>query len=211
MTIRTITYNPETHRLVPIEPSEEMLRKATKVDLGKDCDEKGICINLYQVIIAAAPQPEQVESEPVAYYTNQGNWPRIVLAIDGNSDGYETPLYASPQPDRTAELTAERDAALDTIASYKQQLSVLAILSQYPPLYEELRSVIDGGSESMDHAQAVQEVKDLQSEITTLKAALKVARDALDTCQWYSPGGCWLLDPDKVEEALAKINEVLKP
>ena len=34
------------------------------------------------------------EQEPVAYYTCQGNWPRIVLAIDGNSDGYETPLYA---------------------------------------------------------------------------------------------------------------------
>lgn len=32
--------------------------------------------------------------EPVAYYTCQGNWPRIVLAIDGNADGYETSLYA---------------------------------------------------------------------------------------------------------------------
>ena len=32
--------------------------------------------------------------EPVAYYTCQGNWPRIALAIDGNYDGYEIPLYA---------------------------------------------------------------------------------------------------------------------
>ena len=63
--MKTITYNPETHVLVPREPSEEMLRKAIKVDLGKDCDEKGICINLYQVMLAAAPQPEQVDIDPV--------------------------------------------------------------------------------------------------------------------------------------------------
>ena len=64
--MKTITYNPETHVLVPREPSEEMLRKATKVDLGKDCDEKGICINLYQVMLAAAPQPEPVDVDPMA-------------------------------------------------------------------------------------------------------------------------------------------------
>ena len=54
--MKTITYNPETHVLVPREPSDEMLRKAIKIDLDKDCDEKGICINLYQVMLAAASQ-----------------------------------------------------------------------------------------------------------------------------------------------------------
>ena len=104
--MKTITYNPETHVLVPIEPSDEMLRKAIKIDLGKDCDEKGICINLYQVMLAAAPQPElnhnwcvgcspdtcsgcgagPVESEPVAYYNltdiaervRAGEWRKFV-------------------------------------------------------------------------------------------------------------------------------------
>lgn len=59
--MKNIIYNPETHALVPREPSDEMLRKAIKIDLGKDCDEKGICINLYQVMLAAAPQPEPVD------------------------------------------------------------------------------------------------------------------------------------------------------
>ena len=35
--------------------------------------------------------------EPVAFYTSQGNWPRIVLAADGNADGYEVPLYAKKE------------------------------------------------------------------------------------------------------------------
>ena len=45
------------------------------------------------------------EVEPVAYYTCKGNWPRVVLAIDGNYDGYEVPLYAAPTKRRP--LTGE--------------------------------------------------------------------------------------------------------
>ena len=111
--MKTITYNPETHVLVPREPSEEMLCKATKVDLGKDCDEKGICINLYQAMIAAAPQPEPVESEPVAmvdHHCEGGiNW------YNGNDIKIKcgTALYTTPQPDRTAELEAALKVARD--------------------------------------------------------------------------------------------------
>ena len=37
---------------------------------------------------------KMVVGEPVAHYTTQGNWPRVVLDMDGNCDGYETPLHA---------------------------------------------------------------------------------------------------------------------
>jgi len=62
--IKTITYTPDTHALVPIEPSDEMLRKAIKIDLGKDCDEKGICINLYQVMLAGVRLERRVSRIP---------------------------------------------------------------------------------------------------------------------------------------------------
>lgn len=54
-------------QLVPVEPDEIMLDKAIKVDLAKDVDEKSICLNLYQTMIAASPEPELPEGlEPVA-------------------------------------------------------------------------------------------------------------------------------------------------
>ena len=135
--IKTFTIDDEKWRVVPVEPTDEMLDAAGSIAFAEEIKAD------YSAMIAAAPQPEPVESEPVAK----------VLFIDGLESNnlldcdlpVGTLLYTTPQPDRTAEL----------------------------------------------------------------EAALMVARDALDTCQWYSPGGCWLLDPDKVEEALAKINEVL--
>ena len=109
--MKTITYNPETHALVPREPSDEMLRKAIKIDLGKDCDEKGICISLYQVMLAAAPQPEP-----------NPNWCAGCSPDNCSCCGAEPVAYTTPQPDRTAELEQlrqrvaeledERDAAL---------------------------------------------------------------------------------------------------
>lgn len=130
--MKTITYNPETHVLVPREPSDEMLRKAIKIDLGKDCDEKGICINLYQVMLAAAPQPEPnpnwcagcspdncsgcgaepVESEPAMWVMKHIRSGDLAQAKPNQkalhpymwSDAF--PRYTTPQPDRTAELEA---------------------------------------------------------------------------------------------------------
>ena len=118
--MKATAYNPETHVLVPREPSEEMLCKATKVDLGKDCDEKGICISLYQAMIAAAPQPEPVESEPVAYrYCYQGH--EIGYSDKPQDEDipvtyyWQEPLYTTPQPDRTAELEAALKVARETL------------------------------------------------------------------------------------------------
>lgn len=48
--------------------------------------------------------------EPVAYYTCEGNWPRVVLAIDGNEGEYETPLYTTPP---TAQINQQFVNALE--------------------------------------------------------------------------------------------------
>lgn len=79
--MKTITYNPETHVLVLREPSEEMLQAALRVNMrhvidcindptkSKDIGSEETCKQTYRSryasMIAAAPQPEQVESEPV--------------------------------------------------------------------------------------------------------------------------------------------------
>lgn len=46
--------------------------------------------------------------------------------------------------------------------------------------------------------------------VAELEAVLRECRDALDACEWVSPGSCWFVDADKVESAIAKIDEVLK-
>ena len=66
----------------------EQLR-AKVAELEFIAEQRAIQIEDQQVIL------EKYQNlEPVAYYTCQGNWPRIALAIDGNYDGYEIPLYA---------------------------------------------------------------------------------------------------------------------
>ena len=111
--------------------------------------------------------------------------------------------------DEAAELI---DKLLSTVDSYKQQLSDMAVklsvATQYIAPYEELRAVIDGGSESMNHDDAVREVKDMQARIAQLEEALKVARDALkelspeETLGQHFSNNCSC-------NAINKINEVI--
>ena len=59
--MKTITYNPETHVLVPIEPTEEMFAAANKIDDEMYCggSQHGADIDqVYYAMIDAAPQPE---------------------------------------------------------------------------------------------------------------------------------------------------------
>ena len=72
--MKTITYNPETHVLVPREPSEEMLQAALRANMqhvidcindpakSKDIGSEETCKQTYRSryasMIAAAPQPE---------------------------------------------------------------------------------------------------------------------------------------------------------
>ena len=68
--MKTITYNPETHVLVPIEPSEEMFAAANKIDDEMYCggSQHGADIDqVYYAMIAAAPQPEPVDVGSVGW------------------------------------------------------------------------------------------------------------------------------------------------
>ena len=170
--MKTITYNPETHVLVPREPSEEMIKAGKDVFCDpSDCSEEAESNdyrNVFKGMIAAAPQPEPnpnwcagcspdncsgcgagpVDSEPAMWVMKHIRSGDLAQAKPNQKALHPYmlsdafPLYTTPQPDRTAEL----------------------------------------------------------------EAALKVARDALNTCT--HEGFC---DYDDATEALAKINEVLKP
>jgi len=75
------------------EPDETMCRECIHSNTYVDPQET---IELLRAKVAELEAKlEKYENlEPVAYYTCQGNWPRIALAMDGNYDGYEIPLYA---------------------------------------------------------------------------------------------------------------------
>lgn len=120
-----------------------MLRKAIKIDLGKDCDEKGICINLYQVMLAAAPQPEPnpnwcagcspdncsgcgaepVDSEPAMWVMKHIRSGDLAQAKPNQKALHprmwsQEHLYTTPQPDRVAELEAALKVARDGIDKF---------------------------------------------------------------------------------------------
>ena len=81
--MKTITYNPETHALVPREPSEEMLQAALRANMqhvidcindptkSKDIGSEETCKQTYRSryasMVAAAPQPEPVDVGSVGW------------------------------------------------------------------------------------------------------------------------------------------------
>ena len=62
--MKTITYNPETHVVVPREPSEEMLQAAA---FNYSSDEYTGFTSMYKAMLAAAPQPEPVDVGSVGW------------------------------------------------------------------------------------------------------------------------------------------------
>ena len=109
--MKTITYNPETHVLVPREPSEEMCDAATADSCWENMNPPPS--TAYRLMLAAAPQPEQVDVDPVGYvgYGDRVEWYK--------KPAPETDLYTTPQPDRVAELEAALKMAKDDIHSAK--------------------------------------------------------------------------------------------
>lgn len=122
--MKTITYNPETHVLVPIEPSEEMFNAGLTA-----MRDGAMCGRMYKAFIAAAPQPEPVESEPVYQIcmANSVSLSRAWIDVDeqtyhdaGLYEEYKLrALYTTPQPDRTAELEAALKAISTLLHEYK--------------------------------------------------------------------------------------------
>ena len=112
--MKTIAYNPETHALVPREPSQGM------IDAMPPVEEIGYWA-MYEAAIAAAPQPEQVKGEPVGYvdYGDRVEWYK--------KPAPETDLYTTPQPDRTAELEAALKVALAALKDFDYDKRMEAI------------------------------------------------------------------------------------
>ena len=101
--MKTITYNPETHVLVPREPSEEMQaameaqwEAGSYVDMAK---------REWGAAIAAAPQPEPVDVEPAMWVMKHIRSGDLTQAEPNQkalhpymwSDAF--PRYTTPQPE----------------------------------------------------------------------------------------------------------------
>ena len=184
--MKTITYNPETHALVPREPNPNWCAGCSP-DNCSGCGTEPV----YQVCMADS-------------VSLSGAWIDVDKQTYHDAGLYKEyklrPLYATPQPDRVAELEAETTKLkLDLLTSYGEA--------------EELSGKV---AELEDQIAVLQEQIDLQipagvmiaqmKRIAELEAALKKAREALDNC------AADYLHADSVltDSALATINEVLK-
>ena len=165
--MKTITYSLETHVLVPREPTRDMVIAGTHQRFRDSYDAEEDC---YRAMLAAAPQPEPVDIEPVIDLTHVA-YGRLVEAAS-NSKWIPKEYYAN-----------------DWISD-----CVDFLINGHPPA--------DAG------------------RVAELEKALKVAKDTIEAQQnglkWYQdayPDSISEADYEeatKVEEALAKINEVLK-
>lgn len=84
--MKTITYNPETHKLVPIEPTEEMLLAYTKC-----VTEAGFkwCRHQWATMLNAAPATEEAPEQETHYWICGNTYP---------CPDHETPVRLLKQP-----------------------------------------------------------------------------------------------------------------
>lgn len=87
-------------------------KKAFEEKFPRDHYHKHDMVLLRRGFQAACEWRDSQVGEPVAYYTCEGNWPRVVLASDGNFHGYETPLYTTPP---TAQINQQLVEALERL------------------------------------------------------------------------------------------------
>ena len=179
--MKTITYNPETHVLVPKGMMYELpeLPMPIKGKFSKDLFD-GVQMHQYAMryldeAIAAAPQPEPNPNWCAGCSPDNcsGCWNEHVVGID---QVHSDMIDAAPQPDRVAELEAETTKLkLDLLTSYE-------------------------------------EAEELSGKVAELEAALRKAKEAIralqcNTDDYYDSAREASKQGD---EALAKINEVLK-
>ena len=116
MTKILIEIDPETHVLVPIEPTRAMCSAALAFDNNKPLNDWGKIVSItyeetYSAMIAAAPQPEPVESEPVAEHELQDTRCECCGYMTYHREHMGCIRYSMPQPDRVT--TKESYVELD--------------------------------------------------------------------------------------------------
>ena len=135
--MKTITYNPETHALVPREPGLDITEPGWEAVDWEDIRSPSQLYLVWKAMLAAAPQPEPVDVGSVG-------WKHDCAALCANDielwidrcphcgkprhnhpptdDEYMpecvTALYTTPQPDRVAELEAALKAALAALKGF---------------------------------------------------------------------------------------------
>ena len=169
--MKTITYNPETHALVPIEPSDEMIKAGKDVFCDpSDHSEEAASNdyrNVFKWMIAAAPQPEPnpnwcagcspdncsgcwaepVDSEPAMWVMKHIRSGDLAQAKPNQKALHprmwsQAHLYTTPQPDRTAELEQLRQRVAEKDEVIAEEGEMLAMRDrQLAALKTELREI----------------------------------------------------------------------
>ena len=209
--MKTITYNPETHVLVPREPSEEMIEAGDSIRHGRI--KTSI---IYMHMLAAAPQPEPVDVGSVG-------WKHDCAALCANDIELwidRCPHCGKPRhnhPPTDDELLNKAEQVESEPAMWVMKHIRSGDLAQAKPNQKALHPYM--WSDAFPPHTTPQ-----PDRTAELEAALKVARDALDHARLFIRNGIGLgyirmpdddcPDPAKsvpgeIFEALAKINEVL--
>ena len=117
--MKTITYNPETHVLVPREPGLDITEPGWEAVDWEDIRSPSQLYLVWKAMLAAAPQPEQVDVGSVG-------WKHDCAALCANDIELwidrcphcgkpRHKLHTSAQPDRTAELESALKVARDAL------------------------------------------------------------------------------------------------
>ena len=216
--MKTITYNPETHVLVPKEPSEEMCDAATADRCWENMNPPPS--TAYRLMLAAAPQPEPVDVGSVG-------WKHDCAALCANDIELwidRCPHCGKPRhnhPPTDDELLNKAEQVESEPAMWVMKHIRSGDLAQAKPNQKALHPYMWSDAFPLHTTPQPDRVAELE-------AALRVARDVIDkflvannptefgcACDLsvgYLCGPCHAdMQQEPLKIALAKINEVLKP
>lgn len=231
--MKTITYNPETHVLVPREPSEEMLQAALRANMqhvidcindpakSKDIGSEETCKQTYRSsyasMIAAAPQPEP-----------NHNWcagcsPDNCSGCGGEPVDSEPAMWVMKHI-RSGDL-AQAKPNQKALHPYMWSDAFPRYTTPQPVRVAELEA--ETTKLKLDLLTSYGEAEELSGKVAELEKVLKVAREGIDkflvaknstefdcACDLSVGYLCGPCHADKqqqqlLESVLAKINEVL--
>lgn len=176
--MKTITYNPETHVLVPREPGLDITEPGWEAVDWEDIRSPSQLYLVWKAMLAAAPQPEPVESEPVPDfrgYAALGTGQYLLNACPATED-----LLA----ELVISIATEEEKAGRVIGDLKD----VEPGTEIDPSSMAVRLAFFSGS-GLDALE--QQLRVLREEsfpnttpqpdrVAELEAALKVARDGID-------------------------------